>query len=268
MQRRSLLILIGLLSAAILLDVSGLVPGAGMLAVPLLVLLSAALLVGRALRPSAEAQREQPLHIPRDAAQAARLEILVGAADLALGSGVEGDALLGGVCRGTVRQQVDAEAAEPALKLSQPFSLLGRAHADWRLSLADVTWRLIKIEAVSSHTRLALVDLHVEQLVLEMAGGTLYANLAAGEASLQISGGRAVFHIPEGVPTEIVSEIRLGEVKVDERRFSPAPEGDRWTSADYATAVEASPAAILRLTLKGGLGSVEVNGAPVISTQV
>ena len=158
---------------------------------------------------------------------------------------------------------MDAQTAEPAIKLSQPFSLLGRAHADWRLGLADVAWRLIKIEAVSTHTRLALDNLNVEQLVLEMAGGTLYASLAAGEASLQISGGRAVFHIPEGVPTEIVSEIRLGEVKIDERRFTPAPEGERWTSPGYAAAAQDAPEAILRLTLKGGLGSVEVNGTPV-----
>ena len=262
MQRRSLLILIGLLLVAVLLDASGLVPGAGMLAVPLLILLSAALLVGRALRPSAEAQAEQAIHIPRGTAQAARLELLVGAADLALGSGGDGEDLLGGVCRGAIRHQVDAQADEPAIKFNQPFSLLGRAHADWRLDLANVAWRAIKIEMVSSHARLALVDLNVENLVLEMAGGTLFANLAAGEASLQISGGRAVFHIPERVPTEIVSEIRLGEVKVDESRFTPAPEGDRWTSSGYAEAAQNSPSAVLRLTLKGGLGSVEVNGDP------
>jgi hypothetical protein len=87
-----------------------------------------------------------------------------------------------------------------------------------------------------------------------MGGGTLDATLPhSGEASLQISGGRANLHLPEGTAAEIVNEIRLGEVLVDEGRFRPDANGMRWTSPG------ADP---LRLTLKGGLGTIEVKGGP------
>ncbi len=252
MQRTLLVFMLILIGLAALLELTGIAPGAGVLAIPFFVLLLAALILQRAMHPSTEARSVTALNIPAGPGPA-RLEIIFGAGHLVLSGGADTGLWVSGEAHGALTQQTGRDGT---LRLGQPFSLLGRARADWRLALGAAPWQRVRIEAASSQVELDLSALDVETLVLECGAATLNARLPRrGEVSLQVSGGRSVLVVPAGTPAVITSLIRLGEAEVDQAHFSPGGALGSWVTPGFTD----GPGA-LHVTLKGGLGKVEVRG--------
>ncbi len=252
MQRVLLIFMLILAALAALLELTGIAPGAGVLAIPFFVLLLAALILQRAMHPSTEARSVTALAIPAGPGPA-RLDVVFGAGHLVVSGGAGEGLWVGGEAHGALTQQTGRDGT---LRLGQPFSLLGRARADWRLALGDVPWQHLRIEAASSQVELDLGALEVERLVLECGAATLEARLPRrGDVSLQVSGGRSVLVVPAGTPAAITSLIRLGEPVVDPAHFVPGAQAGSWATPGFSD----GPAA-LYITLKGGLGQVEVRG--------
>lgn len=248
-----LIVVVVLLILAAGLELTGLATGLGMQTLPLLILLAAGLLVGRAVWPERSAQTEDMLHIPREAATDAELDLTFGAGTFALGAGEPGDSLVTGSLRGTARHSVARGGGVARITLRQPLAVF-RRRADWALALSpDVTWGRLHLMLGAAQAGLDLHALAVQAAVIEVGGTTLQARLpASGSVLLQVSGGRTTVIIPAGAAVEIESEIRLGDVQVDEARFQPDASGMRWQAAGDGTRPP------LRLTLKGGLGAVAV----------
>lgn len=251
-SRRMLIVIAVLMVVIIVLDVTGLVVGAGRSTLPFLLLLGAALLLWRAVSPRTAATTETALAVPVDDAQSASLDVKFGAGVFRLAAGA-GDVFLGGQCVGTVKQQVDRAADQTTIILRQPMSLV-RRRADWQLVLATgIPWQQIRLMLGASEAMLDLRDLRVADLLLETGGTTLDAHLPErGQVALQISGGEATLHVPADVPVAIASEIRLGEVQVDTGLITEE-DGARWVTPGYVDGMDA-----LHIDLKGGLGKVRV----------
>ncbi len=249
-------IVIVALVAALALEISGVAPGAALQVLPFLILLGAALLLWRAVWPGAAAREQTALDVPLDSAAHAQLDLTFGAGELTLTGAAPPGALISGSASGPARTHIRRTAEGVSVTLGQPLSLL-RQRATWRLALNPaVRWTSVRLRLGASAASLDLSQLAVEKLTLEAASTTLQATLpASGDVTLQISGGRARLCIPTGAAAIIRSEIRLGEVIVDEGHFVPAGNETAWATAGIA------PAA-LSITLKGGLGTVEVTAAP------
>ncbi len=243
-----------LLVVVVILDVSGIAPGAGRQVIPFLALLLASLFIWRSVWPSQISESTGTLDIPVEAAQAARLHLTYGAGDLAVAADAPAESLLAGEFAGSVRQQIERDADATTVTLRQPFSLM-RRRANWRIGLSPaVNWQQVKLTLGASNARVDCSGLPVEALLMETGGTTLDVHLPVrGTVSLQLSGGSATLRVPSGSAVEIVSGIRLGEVRVDEARFLPDASGMNWATGDFAGGDDA-----LRISLRGGLGSVEV----------
>ncbi|NPV66647.1 MAG: hypothetical protein HPY64_05830 [Anaerolineae bacterium] len=251
-------IVIVALAAALTLEISGVAPGAALQVLPFLVLLGAALLLWRAVWPGAAAREQTTLDVPLDGAVRARLDLTFGAGELTLSGDAPPGTLISGAASGPARTHVRRAAEGVSVTLGQPVSLI-RQRAAWQLALSPAaTWTSIRLRLGASAASLDLTHLPVEKLTLEAGGTTLQATLpAAGDVTLQISGGRTRLRIPAGAAAIIRSEIRLGEVIVDEGHFVPAGSETAWAVAGIAPV-----SATLSITLKGGLGTVEIAAAP------
>lgn len=251
-------IVIVALVAALALEISGVAPGAALQVVPFLLLLGAAMLLWRAVWPGAAAREQTVLELPLDGAARARLDLTFGAGELTLTGAAPPGALIGGTASGPARAHLRRTAEGVSVTLGQSLSLI-RQRATWQLALNPaVTWTEVRLRLGASAANLDLSQLPVEKLILEAASTTLQATLpAAGEVTLQISGGRARLCIPAGAAAIIRSAIRLGEVIIDEGHFIPAEGETVWATAGIAPATAA-----LSITLKGGLGTVEVTTIP------
>ena|GEM_PF-4271298 len=247
-----LVVLVALLIAAVLLDLTGVAPGAGVQAIPVLVLLAAGLLIWRAVWPRRKAETAADLHISAAGEARARLGLRFRSGDLVLATDAPSGALVSGMLSGAFTQQVRRSGGAAAVRLGQPFALATPARADWRIALSPaITWEQVRLAVGASNVRLDLAVLPLESLFIDAVSTALEAVLPrAGEVSLHIAGGRCVLRVPPGVDAEIVSDIRLGEVHVDGARFCVAEAGRRWSAG------EGSPA--LRVRLAGGMGRVEV----------
>ncbi len=251
-QRFLLVVLIALLIAAVLLDLTGVAPGAGVQAIPVLVLLGAGLLIWRAVWPRRAAEAAANLNIPAEGETRVRLDLRFRSGDLALAADVPSGVLVSGTLAGAFTRQVRRSDGAVAVRLGQPFALAAPARADWRIALSPaVTWEQVRLALGASDARLDFSALPLESLAIDAVSTALEATLPrAGEVSLHVAGGRCVLRVPPGVDAEIVSDIRLGEVRVDEARFRVVEAGRRWVLG------EGSPA--LRIRLAGGMGRVEV----------
>jgi len=245
------------LVAALALEISGIAPGVGLQVLPFLLLLAAALLLWRAVWPGQAAQTQTVLDVPLAGARRARLELTFGAGELILSGDAPPDALIGGTGSGPARVRVQRDADAASVTLGQPLSLR-RQRAAWGLALSPaVMWESVRLQLGAATARLDLGGLAIGSLTLETGGTTLEAALpAAGGVALQISGGRARLLVPGRAATVIRSEIRLGEVIVDEARFRPDGSGMAW-----ATPGATPETAALAITLRGGLGTVEIAAA-------
>ena len=254
-QRVLLVAVVVLLGGAALLDVAGVVPGAGVGAIPFLLLLAAGFAVWRAAWPRRAAETATDWDIPLLGVGSARLDLTFGAGELSLSAETPAGILLAGRCAGAARQRVDRADGEAAITLRQPLSLLGRRRADWRLMLSPaVTWGRIRVAVGASQAALDFSGLAVEALILEAVRTRLEALLPRrGEVVLQLSGGRATLHVPGDVPAEVINEVLLGAVTIDKGRFTADETGERWVTPDYAGGEDG-----LRLRLKGGLGEIRV----------
>ncbi len=233
---------------------SGIAPGAGLQVLPFLLLLAAALFLGRAVWPGRAARTQTTFAVPLAGAERARLNLTFGAGDLTLNDQALPDMLICGTGAGPARTQTRREGTAVSVVLRQPFSLL-RGRAAWTLALSPaIAWESIRLQLGASTARLDLGKLTIGNLTLEIGGTTLEAILpAAGRVTLHISGGRARLRIPMDIAAVIHSEIRLGEVIVDEAHFRPDGGGMAW-----ATPGVTPETAALAITLKGGLGTVEI----------
>lgn len=242
---------------AALLDVTGVAPGAGVQALPFLLLLVAAYVVLRNVVPGRSASVTSDLSIPAEGAHTASLELVFGAGDLRVETSAGAESLIAGQCVGDVSQKVRRAEGGADITLRQPLSFLGRKRADWQVKLSQqATWQQVRLELGASDDVLLLDGLHVEDLSIETGGSSLEATLPrAGKVLLYIGGGRATLRVPVGAAAEIRNFIRLGQVNVEETRFLPG-EPEHWATA----AVDSAPE-VLHITLKGGLGTVEVVSA-------
>lgn len=255
MSRRTLTIaVLVLLLLAVGLELSGIAPGLGLQTLPFLVLLLAALFLWRSVWPQRSAAATSELDVPLAGVHAARLETTFGSGSFTLDTESPDDVLLAGAFGGPARPRVTTEDAVTAIRLTQPLSLV-RRRSDWRLALSPaVSWELIALRLGASEARLDLRGLDVRQASIEAGGTTLTVDLpAAGAVTLQTSGGKATLRVPSGASIVIHSEIRLGQVIVNEAHFQPEESGMDWQAGDV---LPGEP--VLYLTLKGGLGTVEV----------
>ncbi len=252
MQRWLMIVVVVLLAAAALLDVTGVVPGAGMLAIPFLVLLAAALYMVRTIRSPREATAAADLYVPLEDASTAQLDLKFGAGELALTADAPDGVLLAGHLIGAAQPRVQRQDSTAAIRLRQPFSL-GRRHAHWRLALSPaVRWQEVRLAVGAADVQLALSALEVGALVLESGASTLTATLPrAGEVLLEMSGGRVTLRIPADAAAVVTNRIKLGEVIIDEAHFAPDAARVHWTTPGVTDAP-------LHVTLSGGLGTVEV----------
>ncbi len=254
MSRKVLtIVVVVLLILAVGLELTGLATGLGMQTLPLLILLAAGLLVGRAVWPERSAQAEEKLHIPREDASGAELDLTFGAGALGLGAGEPGGPLLEASLSGAARHTLARGGGVARITLRQPLAVF-RRRANWALALSpEVTWQRLHLMLGAALAAVDLRALAVQDAVIEVGGTTLQARLpASGSFLLQVSGGRTTVIIPAGAAVEIESEIKLGDVQVDEIHFQPDASGMRWQAAGDGTR------APLTLMLKGGLGTVEV----------
>lgn len=258
MSRRTLtIVVLVILALALGLELTGIAPGLGLQTVPFLVLLLAALFLWRSVWPERGAVAASELDVPLDGARVARLEATFGAGAFVINTDAPQSTLLAGALGGPARSRVTPEGDHTTVRLTQPLSLV-RRRSDWRLALSPaVMWEAITLRLGAAEARLDLRRLDVQDAMLEAGGTTLTVDLpAAGHVTLQTSGGKATLRVPASTPTVIHSEIRLGQVIVDEAHFQPGDSGMDWQAGDV---LPDAPA--LHLTLKGGLGTVEVRPA-------
>ena len=255
MQRWVLALVAALLAGLVLLDVGGVLPGAGVAALPLLVLLGAGLVLWRGVWPGRAARASSELEIPAEGARTARLEVIFGAGELALTAGAAGGPLVSGRCQGRAQRYVERKGETVTMRLRQPFTLWGRRRADWRLALAQgVKWERVRLALGASTAALDFSGLALGRLELEVGGTALEVRLPrTGTVTLQMSGGRARLQAPAEAAVELVSQVKLGEVIVDEAHIRPLEVAGQW-----ATPHVVDPTETLRIALKGGLGTIEV----------
>ncbi len=249
--------MVALFAAAALLDVTGLAPGAGVGAIPFLLLLAAGFAVWRAVWPGQAAPTTTDLALPLDGALAARLDLTFGAGDITLAGDAPAGLLLAGTYAGAVSHRVSRTGEEAAITQRQPLSLV-RRRADWRLSLSPaVTWAQIRLTLGASRATVDCTGLVVENLALEVGRTALDVVLPRrGAVSLQMSGGRVNLRVPAGVPAQVFNDVLLGQVIVDEGHFTADETRETFATPDFVAGPEA-----LHLTLKGGLGTIEVTVA-------
>lgn len=243
-----------LFAAAALLDVTGMAPGAGVQAIPFLLLLGAGFAVWRAISPARDAIATDNLALPRDGASLARLDLTFGAGDLSLAGDAPDDLLLVGMVAGAASHHVVRAGQDATITLRQPLSLV-RRRAHWRLSLCPaVTWTHLRLALGASRAAVDCRALAVETLVLEAGRTVLDVILPGrGDVSLQMSGGYVTLHVPRAVPVRVLNDVLIGQVIVDEGHFTASETRETFTTPDFVDGPEA-----LRLALKGGLGTIEI----------
>lgn len=262
LQRLLLLLIIFLTGAAALLALTGIAPGVGGQAIPLFILLLAAVLIGRAVWPGRRATTVTTWVVPNEGASQVSLDLLLGAGDLVVTMDAPEQVLLSGQFTGPVRHKIKDGGGIPLIWVRpQPhFNLRGRRRADWQIALNPaVFWDEIKVVTGAVTACLDLAGMRVRRLEVDAVSTTLTITVPhTGETFvLHAAGGRATLRIPTGTAAEIINEIRLGEVRVAEAHFKPGhrPDEQRWASIspDLANAPLTS-----RIILRGGLGVVEV----------
>lgn len=219
---------------------------------PLILLLIGAAILIPALWPGRPVVRTLALDL--QGASRAVVRVDFGAGRLRIGRAAAGR-LLEGTFEGGVRSRVEG----PGRVRLDPgddiwWSWRGRGLL-WQCGLTGEVPLDLELHCGASQTELDLTELQLANLVLSTGAAEARVAMprAAGSSTVRLEAGMAGIHVrvPDGVAARITSQVALGSVNVDTRRFPPAAGG--WVSSDYASAANR-----VDITLAGGLGSLTV----------
>ena len=205
------------------------------------------------------------VQVPLETARSARLRFRFGAGHLRVGAGAHTDHLLEISARGGVRTSASIDGGEKAVEVWVPPEFFGDAIAPWKWwggepPRWDARLRAglplhLDLEIGACEAEVDLTDLLVREFRLATGASSTTVRMptAAGETRGRITGGAASVKvmIPPGVAARVVTQIGLGEVKVDQHRFPGS--GPIYQSADYTRAKHK-----VDLSVEVGAASVEV----------
>lgn len=254
-QRIFAVVIVVILVVVTLLDVTGLVPGAGVQAIPFLLLLVAGFAVWWAVYPRRGAAASETLSVPYAGEEVARLEVTFGAGQFTLAAGGESD-LLAGVCNGPVQQRTSTDEGFAEIILAQPLRL-ARRRADWQLALSPaVEWEGMELRLGAAQAEVDLSGLQVIDVLVESGGTTLTLTVPyTGDVDVHVSAGETTVQVPRGAAVQVINDIRLGVVEIDEAALHEV-EPNVWAVGGG----EVDPD--LTVILRGGLGTVRVGLIP------
>jgi hypothetical protein len=204
----------------------------------------------------------ESLSIPREGETEVDLDISHGAGILRLSSGLSSNILLQGTFLNGVDSSVDRQGAITKVTL-KPFNdpmlmiIPGNFHGlNWDIKLNPDLPVSIKLGDGASDTNLNFSGMNLKNL--DISTGASKTEVSFSEKSLftraKIGAGVAevIVHIPTQIAASIVVNGKeLSSIKVDTTRF--IQQGDRYESADYATAEKK-----LDLEINPGLGEVKI----------
>lgn len=209
---------------------------------------------GVSARPGSS--RVETLDVPLEGAAAADVEIGFGAGRLEIGPAAAGR-LVDGEYDGGVRP---TRGGPGRIRLSQPSWSWSRGFDrvpfDWTVGLTGEVPLRLALDVGAADAYLDLSDLRCTDLRIKTGAAHLRVALpkAAGVTRVDAEGGAASlnFTVAAGVAARIRTQVALGSVSVDERRFPRLPGGG-WASPDAAT----NPNRV-DLDVRGGVGSITI----------
>ena len=200
--------------------------------------------------------RVETLDVPLESASAADVEITFGAGRLEIGPAAAGR-LVDGEYDGGVRPE---PAGPGRIRLSQPSWSwargFDRAPFDWLVGLTGEVPLRLALDVGAADANLDLSDLRCTDLRIKTGAAHLRVALprGAGITRVDAEGGAAAlrFTVPDGVAARIRTQVALGSVSVNERRFPRLPGGG-WASPDAVTNSNR-----VDLDVRGGVGSITI----------
>jgi hypothetical protein len=246
------LLLIGLGTFFLLRDLD--VVGSEFIAPAVLIVVGLGMLLGRAGRRGAGSV--EPVRIPLEGAQRAKVRIEHGGGELRIGSLPPGGVLLAAGEMGGVERRVNRATDRVEVTLRRTAGGWGGAwREDAHLDLSPDVELELDLQTGASKTRLDLRELRVSSLAIKTgASSTEVTTPARGYTRATVDAGAASVgvKVPEQVAARISSDTGIATVDVDTSRFPRA--GGGYESPGFETAPNQ-----LELRIKGGVGNFSVS---------
>lgn len=196
----------------------------------------------------------ESLTLPLGPSLGADVKLTFGGGVLDIGRATRGS-LVSGTFQGGVRYRTngpDSVELQPDTGRGWP---MGGATFRWTVGLTGEKPLDLRLDTGASRATIDLLDLLVHRLEVHSGAADTRIRLprAAGQTFVRADTGVAslLIEVPPGVAARIRSDMALGRLDIDERRFPRVADG--WASPDYATAPNRAD-----MEIKGGVGSVTV----------
>ncbi|HWQ12893.1 MAG TPA: DUF5668 domain-containing protein [Roseiflexaceae bacterium] len=217
------------------------------------------------VRPGAAAQTETVAY-GLDGATRASVDLSLNAGELRLGAMAEPEGLIAGTVPLAPGERLEREHALRGGEARVRLRAAGAPPVNFGQSMPDALWDLrlsrdlpiqLRIATGAGRAAIDLARLQVTSLDLSAGVGALELTLPERgrlRATVSAGVGETVVRIPAGMAARIHISGGLGEADVDPRFVR---DGEYYTSADYATAVDR-----VDLEISSGVGRVAVESLP------